>query len=516
MLPILTRLLLILSFMLSVIYSSARTRITDLDPYLFGDSLQIVRSSSYPDSLKKIRKNNRPSAKRVRAAQDLGDFFMERHTDSAFIYWNIAKDEATALGLDDEAMRIRMKIDSRMPFIGMGADGYTDFKTIDPSGFSPELKRAYYLAASEMYHNLSLKYPDSKQKNRLISKTVEAIDSLIPYYSADNPIHSYLYAYRSLITGNKSIAAASLAEILPSLTHRPSHYIYALYMLAEFYKDNPNRRDDYLSYLSQAAIASLRKGVINPSITAELGRELYINGDRKRGARCINLAFSASDSELGIYHMRNTSEYAPMLAGGDNRELMMRNVASAFLLLVIAALCIFLIDSRRMARKQAVAHNKTIADLKAETTELRTECRSYLSLAFLALEGLKDLNRYAHRKLTAGQAKDLFKDLEQGTFMQSQTDRFFEELDSLFLKSEPDFLNKLNSLLQPEQKLELMPGNRMSPELRIAALMRHGITDSSRIASVLGLSLNTVYTYRNRLKGRAIDRSTFESELANI
>jgi len=46
--------------------------------------------------------------------------------------------------------------------------------------------------------------------------------------------------------------------------------------------------------------------------------------------------------------------------------------------------------------------------------------------------------------------------------------------------------------------------------------MRLGIEESSRIAQVLNYSLNTIYAYRNRLKARAINRETFESDIMKI
>lgn len=68
----------------------------------------------------------------------------------------------------------------------------------------------------------------------------------------------------------------------------------------------------------------------------------------------------------------------------------------------------------------------------------------------------------------------------------------------------------------PGKELSLLPGKRLTPELRIAAYMRFGITDSARLAEALGLSVNTIYTYRNRLKGRAADRNSFEKNIAAL
>ncbi len=511
----------LLTILISILLSAtagARERYTHvLDPYIFGDSLELARNYSYADSLKRVRNSTLPSAERVKASHSLGDYYKEHYIDSAFMYWNMARDEAVALGLEREALILRMQIDANMPFIGMGAEGYTDFSRINSTSFDSNLKRLYFLASSELYYNLAMNYPESAQKNRTIAKAVESIDSLMRHYPADTPVYRYLYAFRNHMTGNRTIAAATMAELLPELENRPALYVQGSRILADFYADNPDRRKDYMAYLTDAVMTSLRNGVIRPALLARLGRELCLDGDTKRGARCIYLAMTSPDSEECLYSLRDVAIYAPMLSGADTHSLMIRNIVSATLLLIIAALAIFLIAGRRTARRREKIYEEIIRKESENSAHLRTERSNYLSLAFVALENLKEFNRYAHRKLTANQAKTLFKDLEHGTFVQSLSERFFEEFDAMFLKSEPEFIERLNSLLRSDQHLELLqPGNRLSPELRIAALMSMGITDSSRIASVLGLSLNTVYTYRNRLKGRAVTRADFENQISKI
>ena len=81
----------------------------------------------------------------------------------------------------------------------------------------------------------------------------------------------------------------------------------------------------------------------------------------------------------------------------------------------------------------------------------------------------------------------------------------------------PEFRARVNELLQPDQRFApIAEGASLSAELRMLALMITGITDSTRLARFLGLSLNTVYTYRTRLKGRALDRENFEEKLRKI
>ena len=96
----------------------------------------------------------------------------------------------------------------------------------------------------------------------------------------------------------------------------------------------------------------------------------------------------------------------------------------------------------------------------------------------------------------------------------------FEELyanfDAVFLDIFPDFVDKVNQLLIEEQKLTLKKGELLNVELRILALIRLGIHDSSQIADFLRYSVNTIYNYRAKVRNRAIARDEFEEQLLLI
>ena len=57
----------------------------------------------------------------------------------------------------------------------------------------------------------------------------------------------------------------------------------------------------------------------------------------------------------------------------------------------------------------------------------------------------------------------------------------------------------------------------LTPELRIFALIKLGITDSSRIASLLHYSANTIYNYRAKTKKKArASKDDFEDAVREI
>ena len=81
----------------------------------------------------------------------------------------------------------------------------------------------------------------------------------------------------------------------------------------------------------------------------------------------------------------------------------------------------------------------------------------------------------------------------------------------------PNFIEEVNSLLQPEHRLTVKKGSLLCTELRILALIRLGITDSPKIARALNISVRTAYCYRNRLRYKAIcPPEEFETRICEI
>jgi DNA-binding CsgD family transcriptional regulator len=72
-------------------------------------------------------------------------------------------------------------------------------------------------------------------------------------------------------------------------------------------------------------------------------------------------------------------------------------------------------------------------------------------------------------------------------------------------------VSEFNALLRPEARIELKKDELLNTELRIFALIRLGITQSSHIASLLRYSVNTIYNYRAQIKNAALSsRDDFE------
>lgn len=132
------------------------------------------------------------------------------------------------------------------------------------------------------------------------------------------------------------------------------------------------------------------------------------------------------------------------------------------------------------------------------------------------MERLDEYRRMTHRKLKAGQVDDLYKMLKSGEMPEEQTIKFDQIFDGAFLQAYPNFVKEINRLLLPDKQLEAPDSESLGTDLRLLAFMRLGFDDSAQIARFMGLSINTIYAYRNRLRSRAIDRDAFESDIMKI
>ncbi len=93
----------------------------------------------------------------------------------------------------------------------------------------------------------------------------------------------------------------------------------------------------------------------------------------------------------------------------------------------------------------------------------------------------------------------------------------FINFDKAFLKIFPNFVADFNSFFDDEHQVKLLPNQLLNTDLRIFALIRLGIHDTDKIANILEYSVNTIYNYKARIKGRSkISNEEFEHAIMEI
>ena len=93
---------------------------------------------------------------------------------------------------------------------------------------------------------------------------------------------------------------------------------------------------------------------------------------------------------------------------------------------------------------------------------------------------------------------------------------FLKRFDYAFLALYPNFTDEINKLLKENCDIQINDPNSLTTELRICALVRLGIKDSSEMANLLFASVQTIYNNRTKLRNKAKDREKFEEQIMSI
>jgi hypothetical protein len=202
----------------------------------------------------------------------------------------------------------------------------------------------------------------------------------------------------------------------------------------------------------------------------------------------------------------------------------------AVLVLVLSLITYFLVvRSRKLTRMQ-----KALADSNAQLAAANQEL-SVLNRQISKADKVKDAyimdflqglseqvalirsqdNRFRNL-LKQGKSDQLFRELAISERSEKALEDFYRKFDETFLALYPDFVEQFNALLQEDARIVPTPG-RLTTELRIFALIRLGVDDSKKIATMLDYSVSTIYNYKVSVKNAALgDRDKFEEQVKMI
>lgn len=237
-------------------------------------------------------------------------------------------------------------------------------------------------------------------------------------------------------------------------------------------------------------------------------------------------------------------------ASGDNRAAVSRadndtppQKNNAFLLLaatgtflLLAAGLFVILRQRRLVRRWREQHTRdkeqlrelagqlAAANLRHETAvhELSTaNCAKdkylscYIQRSTFYINKLEQHRAHLYKTALSHGHERLLRELRSPTPIEQEYKSFFHEFDRVFLSLYPDFVEKANALLRESERIKTHPG--LNTEFRLLAVIRLGITGNSEIAHLLHISINTVYTYRNRLRNAAMcPPAEFEQQISKI
>ena len=476
--------------------------------------------------------------------------------DIAIEYINQCVELAIKMGDKQKEENAKSLLAFQESTTGNYAESYDLLKSVNPSNLDSEGQRNYLWACQHLYGEMayyskvpSLKKYYTGKRNAYLS----AIDST---FSHDDDLYLQMQEMRARDAGNME-EALRLSDKRLAMT-KPGTHTYAI---VQFYRGLTYNmfgdEEQFLRCLLRSAICDVQLAVMDQGSLWELANLLSAkSGEQKRSHEYIKFAWHSASVFNTPSRIRQIMPVLTQIEDRYQKELASSNkrlkimVAWSVLLIIVVVLLLYYVNKQR--KRIAVAHHKqkdTNHALQLANKNLNSVIEQ-LNLANSSIneanDRLNEMNRFLNesnkmkevyigrflrlcaiyvdkietmrkRVVKLVKAREFTKLLGQMQTGEAYMGELYKYFDSTFLNLFPSFVEEFNALLKPEERIILEDDNSLSTTLRIFALIRLGIEDSSKIAEFLHYSVNTIYNYRAKIKNSAIcDREEFEQRVKMI
>ncbi len=504
---------------MSVTNGEISSQLERLDKELVGRQVYIQARRHRIDSLRRLCNSREVSFNDRKWFSDvmtLADEYNSFDNDSALFYYRRGYEVASGLRLDSISTAFRLKRATFMPLAGLTREAVDEINAVDTSSMTTGLKELYYDSSRQMYSYLASffkNYPETGEGyNRMSTDSQRRLLGVLEENSLKYRLNLGEFYYN---THEYSKARETLLELLGQLPEEDNMYARAAHIIADIAKARGDH-NEYVYYLVLSAIADTKGATLEVSSLQELGQLMFSRDEIGRAHTYLSIALSNAVDCHAPLRMLQSAEGLPVIESAHAAEIEQSRsriytviALMAVLLVALGATMLFLRrENRRSARMRV---NLEIANHAKEVY-----ISQFLNLCSIYMDKLHQFCKIVDRKISTGKIEDLHKMTKSGRFVEEQSREFHEVFDNAFLHIYPNFVEEVNALLRPDARISLNDGEHLNTDLRILAFMRLGIEESPRIAQVLNYSVYTIYTYRNKLRNRAINRETFEQDIMKI
>lgn len=481
------------------------------------------------DSLKKVRRGleGKDTVAWLETTMEIAKGYNSFNNDSAIIYYTKGYDAALEIATatppsplastaDSLQAEFRLRRATYMSLSGFVSDAVNEYEAVDTSRMNDGLKATYHESGRQMYYFISSYYGGWLETyDYWNNRSIESQRQLIPLLDpASNEYHlnlgEYFYNIREYARSREI-----LLNLIGKIKKDSPTYAIATHILASIALTRGDR-NEHLYFLTQSAIADTRQATLEMASLQELAGVLYQMDDKRRAHEYISVAMNNAVESRASVRMKKTTELLSLVEGDHNSQIALWRTWM-YAIIAVLVMCMFaLIVSIFFLRRQLTRVARMKQELQDANQTKDVYLSQFLSLCSIYMDKLKQFGKVVNRKISAGQVDDLYKLTKSGKFVEEQSADFYKVFDDAFLHIYPNFVESVNSLLRPEERIVLADDEQLNSDLRILAFIRLGIDDTTRVAQILNFSVNTIYAYRNRLRNRAINRATFESDIMAI
>jgi hypothetical protein len=474
---------------------------------------------------------------------DLYEEYKPYVSDSAIFYLGRCIMLAEAMNDQSNIDMCRLKLAYHCSETGMYHEAMDILEDINLDRLNDSNRQRYYRTFAHLYGELAYYskvpalqqeyYAKRDQYNRLIDTSVGTDDEALQFkelehYGAGDAQGALKYSDQRL----KQVKEGS-----------HEYAIVAFYRYLDYSMLGDSVQARY--WVTQSALSDVENAVMDQGALWELANLLMADGDMDRAYRYIRFAWQCANKYNT--QKRNIQISPVMTTISDNYEASLKRAnrllgVLAVVSSLLAALFLgILFYSRRQRKKLARARNelsdsnKQLAQLNTQLSDLNSQMHEtnlklnesnrvkdeyvgrFIHLCSFYIDRLDELRKRVNKMVKSKDLDALYQFTRDSELRDKNLTELYEMFDSTFLHLFPNFVNDFNALLKPESRITLPDPDTLNTDIRIFALIRLGIEDSSRIAEFLHYSVNTIYNYRAKIKNGALgNRDAFETQVKEI
>jgi len=444
---------------------------------------------------------------------DLIDGYKYYNFDSAHLYTYKLIAVSSLLKDRQKLAESRIKLGSLQLSWGMYKEAFDCIAQLNPISLPDSNKLRYYELKARALNELAAYNTNRFYSPNNKAESIKTLDSAVQL-SKPGTYEKYKYIGQLYtITEQKEKAVA----VLKLLLDRTDLTVHQRAMVAnDLSYLVPSAEKEKL--LKIAAICDIRSSTKQTMAIFRLGSRLLKRNELEDAESLLTEAIAEARFFGGQLQEKNIRDALNQLAAkklisSENQKINTLTVliTAAFVLLIVIVIVSYIVYTRlKKVRVREVAVKKqnqyldTINKKLIEDGHIKEE---YIGQFFYLISGyisqLEKLKRNTEHKLKIKSYEELLQ-VAKEIDIKKERENLFYTFDTIFLKLFPNFIQAFNALLKPEDQIWPKGGDILNINIRIFALMRLGIRDNQTIANILESTLSTVYTYKNRIKGKAL------------
>ena len=445
--------------------------------------------------------------------------------DSAFVYVKKMIDLSEQFQKKDNLIRSKIMLGSTLLNSGFYKEAFDVTEKINSTGLSNALKTDYLFLRARLNAGIGDYDNDAYFSQRYYKQSAEDFKNA-----------------EIVTTPNDFEKTINLAFLPDSIKHKkltpdffynaiirrqlPEHGIAMVATRISFAYTGQDR----ILFLALAAINDIRSSTKEILAIFLLGQELF-KMDKINDAY-IFMQEAARNAHF--YGARNRAvqfeSMLPLVAAKliDEKQHQKDKLLIGFLTFLIVAVILFfllVIYRRQMLRIKASeqvirvknSELESVNEKLWESSKIKEEliglffktCSSYIEM-------LDTIKRETQHYIKLGKYNEVHQ-LLKNIHIDKEKGNLYHMLDTVFLKMLPNFMASFNTLLKEEDQIWPKSGETLNATVRIFALMRLGIHEHEAIAKILDYSVSTIYTYKARIKSRAlVPANDFDRKIMEI